>query len=102
MPLPAMERRRCGVTSANWEDSSPFPTIMRFSPAEQPGFGAKWGSLAVITFSFAHSLPLGLTVIVAAILSGCAPAPPPLEPSKIDPTQQAWYGDAVQRLEEMN
>jgi hypothetical protein len=75
---------------------------MRFSPAEQPGFGAKWGSLAVITFSLARALPLGLTVIVGAILSGCAPAPPPIEPSKIDPTQQAWYGDAVQRLEGMN
>ena len=75
---------------------------MRYSPAEQPGIGAKWGLLAVMKVSLPHTLILGLAIISAAILSSCAPAPPPIQRSKIDPTQEAWYGEAVQQLEGLN
>jgi hypothetical protein len=75
---------------------------MRHSPLEQPGSGAKWRVLAVIKFAIAHTLAALVLVAVAAILAGCAPAPPPVERVKVDPTQEPWYGEAVQQLAAMN
>jgi hypothetical protein len=43
-----------------------------------------------------------LVIIAAAILAGCASAPPPAAPAKIDVTQEAWYGNAVAQLAAMN
>jgi len=43
-----------------------------------------------------------LVVVAVAILAGCAPAPPPTKPSKIDITQEAWYDSAVRQLASMN
>ena len=37
-----------------------------------------------------------------AILSGCMSAPPPPRVAQIDPTQEAWYAETVNKLEEMN
>jgi hypothetical protein len=41
-------------------------------------------------------------IAVAAIFAGCSPAPPPKQVVQVDATQEAWYGEAVQRLAEMN
>jgi hypothetical protein len=38
----------------------------------------------------------------AAIFAGCTSAPPATEAAKIDPTEEAWYAETVQKLEEMN
>jgi hypothetical protein len=38
----------------------------------------------------------------AAIFAGCTSAPPPPEAAKSDPTQEAWYGETVHKLEERN
>jgi hypothetical protein len=43
-----------------------------------------------------------LVIIAAAILAGCALAPPPAAPAKIDVTQEAWYDNAVAQLAAMN
>ena len=43
-----------------------------------------------------------VVIMAAAILAGCAPAPPPKAASKIDPASEAWYGEAVERLAAMN
>ncbi len=40
--------------------------------------------------------------MAAAMLAGCGPAPRPVEQAKIDATQQAWYGNAVQQLASMD
>jgi hypothetical protein len=40
-------------------------------------------------------------VAAAAIFAGCTSAPP-LPEAKTDPTQEAWYGESVHRLEERN
>ena len=44
-----------------------------------------------------------LIVIAAAVtFASCGPAPPPKPVVQIDPTQEAWYGQTVEKLEEMN
>jgi hypothetical protein len=43
-----------------------------------------------------------LIMVASAMLAGCASAPPPRQPSKIDVTQEAWYGNAVEQLATMN
>ena len=44
-----------------------------------------------------------LIVIVAVVtFASCGPAPAPKPTGQIDPTQEAWYGETVQKLEEMN
>lgn len=44
-----------------------------------------------------------LLFIVALITAGaCGPEPAPKPTAEIDPTQEAWYGETVQKLEEMN
>ncbi len=44
-----------------------------------------------------------LTILMAAaILAGCGPAPGPVEQAKIDPAQEAWYGNAVEQLASMD
>ena len=40
--------------------------------------------------------------MAAAMLAGCAPAPPAPEPAKLDATQAPWYGRAVEQLAAMN
>jgi hypothetical protein len=37
-------------------------------------------------------------LLAAALFAGCAPAPAPVEPSKPDPTSEAWYGQAADQL----
>ena len=44
----------------------------------------------------------GSALLVAAVLAGCGPAPPPAASSKTDPTEEAWYGKAVAQLADMN
>ena len=41
-------------------------------------------------------------VVAALILVGCAPAPPPATSSKADPTEEVWYGKAVEQLAGMD
>jgi hypothetical protein len=41
--------------------------------------------------------PLALVAVV--LLAGCGPAPPP---SSTDPTREAWYGQTVQQLNDLN
>jgi hypothetical protein len=44
-----------------------------------------------------------LLVIVGLIFSAaCGPAPAPKQPATIDPTEEAWYGETVQKLAGMN
>jgi hypothetical protein len=43
-----------------------------------------------------------LFIVATAILAGCTAARPPPQPAKIDPTREGWYGETVQKLEEMN
>ena len=43
-----------------------------------------------------------LAILAAAMLAGCGASPPPAEPSKIDATQEEWYGKAVQQLAAMD
>jgi hypothetical protein len=43
-----------------------------------------------------------IVLLAAASLAGCTPAVPPREAAKTDPTQEAWYRETVQKLEEMN
>lgn len=38
----------------------------------------------------------------AVLLSACAPAPPPVESAKKDPTQEKWYAEAVDQLAALN
>lgn len=40
--------------------------------------------------------------IAVALLTACAPAPPPAESSKPDATTEAWYGQTVAQLAAMN
>ncbi|HUI81726.1 MAG TPA: hypothetical protein VLY24_27575 [Bryobacteraceae bacterium] len=40
-------------------------------------------------------------ILAVAILSGCA-APPPAASSKADPSEEAWYGKAVEQLAAMD
>lgn len=40
--------------------------------------------------------------MVAVLLSGCAPAPPPAESAKKDPTQERWYAETVEQLAALN
>jgi hypothetical protein len=40
--------------------------------------------------------------MAAAILAGCAPAPPPKDSSGIDATQEDWYPKAVEQLAAMD
>ena len=42
------------------------------------------------------------TIIVALVAAACGPARAPKQTAKIDPTEEAWYGETVQKLEEMN
>lgn len=41
-------------------------------------------------------------LIAAIFLVGCAPAPEPAAPAKIDPTTQPWYAEAVTQLTAIN
>jgi hypothetical protein len=41
-------------------------------------------------------------IFAAAVLAGCAPAPPPKESAKVDVAREAWYGQAVEQLAAMN
>jgi hypothetical protein len=43
-----------------------------------------------------------LAIMGAAILAGCGPARAPIQPSKIDASKEAWYGEAVRQLAAMN
>jgi hypothetical protein len=43
-----------------------------------------------------------LAIIAAMILAGCAPAPPPIQPSQIDATREDWYGKSVDQLAAMD
>ena len=43
-----------------------------------------------------------LLIVGTVILAGCAPAPTPVESSKIDATQEGWYGKAVEQLTAMD
>ncbi len=48
-----------------------------------------------------HPLCL-LALSAAAILTGCAPAPPRPEPARTDPTKAAWYAVTVEQLAVLN
>ena len=43
-------------------------------------------------------------LIAVALIAGaaCGPTPAPKQTAKIDPTQEAWYGETVQKLQAMN
>ncbi len=41
-------------------------------------------------------------ILTAALLSGCTPAPAPVEPARPDPAKEAWYGPAVEELAVLN
>jgi hypothetical protein len=41
-------------------------------------------------------------ILAAAILTGCAGEPRPVEPSKTDVTREAWYANAVEQLVAMD
>ena len=43
-----------------------------------------------------------LPCLLALLLSACGPAPPPAAKSAGDPTQEAWYGQAVRDLARMS
>ena len=43
-----------------------------------------------------------LSLVTAAILTACAPAPRPVEPPQPDVTAEEWYGRTVEQLAAMN
>jgi hypothetical protein len=49
-----------------------------------------------------HQLVRLLVFIAAMTLVGCAPAPPPVQPSQTDATKEDWYGKSVDQLAGMD
>jgi hypothetical protein len=56
----------------------------------------------VTKLAIPYTLAAFILVLMAAILTGCAPAPAPAKRANVDPTQEAWYGEALQQLTAMN
>ena len=45
----------------------------------------------------------GVALTLAAVFLGaCAPAPPPVQSKKQDPTQETWYAEAIEKLAALN
>lgn len=47
-------------------------------------------------------MKLRLAILAMVLLSACAPAPPPADSAKQDPTQEKWYPQTVNQLAALN